>query len=489
VLLDFTTSDFATIAKVTSVQNVTLTNVKFIGANANGQNALYVAYGENCNVNNCQFEYVDYSAIVFYRCYNSTIDASRMKFARQAGNAYGFSIHGGCYGCSVTNSWGEDCRHTVTIGANDGLNLYTRIENNTALSNKDAGFDSHSASIFTSFIGNIVECSADRFLTSNHDGIISQGAHTIFANNIVVANKGAGIIYQPLFQNGYVTSVVITGNKIIGDDIGYGTVSANGIICAINASGGANINGVIIKGNAIAGGENNTATLRGIQVVANRASSTIENVVIEGNVNSTKISGTGILVRSNGASSIIKNVTVANNSISTSSSTGLYFLSDGAGSLIENLTGGNNIIDAATTGIIFNDSVGDINNIRFGYNIYRNVVNNFTVFNSQNYVLLDATAEAPITTGSATYVLSARSNKFIFNRAGTVTVTLPNAVTSPGTQILLKTVQSFTVVSASSNIVPIDSTTAGTAILPATAGAWCTLASDGTDWVIMQRGS
>lgn len=488
VLIDFTTAAAATIGIVTPVQNVTFSNVRFIGANANSQNALYIQYGENCNVNNCQFEYFDYLAVGFWRCYNSTIDATRMKFARQAGNAYGFSIGGGCYACSVTNSWGEDCRHTVTIGDNDGLNIFTRVENNTAVSNKDAGFDSHSASIYTTFNGNMVEMSADRFLTSNHDGIIIQGAHAVITNNTVVGFKGSGIVYQPVFQNGYKTSVVIIGNKLVADDTGYGTGSGVGIYCIIDATSGANINGVIIKGNAVSGGANNTATLIGYYVNANKASSTIDNVIIEGNVTSSKINGTGILVRANGASSIVSNVNVANNTIATSSSTGISFLSSGTSSIVQNLTGGNNVIDAATTGIIFNDSVGDIKNIRFGYNIYNNVVNRFSVLNSQNYILLDSTVAAPITVTNSTYTIVATTNKFIFNRAGTITVTLPDPTITLGTTLMFKTIQAQTVVSASSNVVPIDDTTAGTAILPATDGAWATLYSDGTNWVIMQRG-
>ena len=41
--------------------------------------------------------------------------------------------------------------------------------------------------------------------------------------------------------------------------------------------------------------------------------------------------------------------------------------------------------------------------------------------------------------------------------------------------------------SASSNIVPIDSTTAGTAILLGVIGNWATMVSDGTNWIIMQQ--
>lgn len=488
VLIDFTTAAAATIAKVTPVQNVTFNNVRFIGANANNQNALYFQYGENCNVNNCQFEYFDYLAVGFFRCYNSTVNSSRMKFARQAGNAYGFAISGGCYGCSVTNSWGEDCRHTVTVGDNDGINLFTRIENNTAVSNKDAGFDSHSASIYTSFIGNTVEMSADRFLTSNHDGIICQGAHAVFEGNTVVGFKGNGIIYQPVFQNGYKTSVVIMGNKLVADDTGYGTTGATSVYCVIDATSGASMNGLIIKGNAISGGANNVSTLTGIYVQAAKASSTIDNVIVEGNITSSQINGVGIFIRAAGASSVISNVNVANNLISTSNARGVYFLSTGASSIIQNLTGGNNVIDAATYGIVFNDTVGDIQNIRFGYNIYKTATIPFEVFNGKNYIFLDASVAAPVTVTNSTYTVTEQTNKFIFNRAGTVTVTLPDPTITLGNTLWFKTIQAQTVVSASSNVVPIDDATAGTAILPATDGAWCTLYSNGTNWVIMQRG-
>ena len=488
VLIDFTTAAAATIGIVTPIQNVTFKNVKFIGANANGQNALYFEYGEDCNVNNCLFEYFDYLAVGFWRCYNSTIDATRMKFARQAGNAYGFGVFGGCYGCSITNSWGEDCRHTVTIGDNDGLNLFTRVENNTAVSNKDAGFDSHSASIYTTFTGNMVEMSADRFLTSNHDGIICQGAHAIISNNTVVGFKGAGIIYQPLFQNGYKTSVVIMGNKLVADDTGYGTSSGTGIYCIIDATGGANINGIIIKGNAVSGGANNVNTLVGYYVNANKANSTIDNVIIEGNVTSSTINGVGIQVRAGGASAIISNVNIANNIVSTSNARGIYLFCTAASAKIQNITGGNNIIDALTYGIVFNDTIGDIDNIRFGYNTYKNVTIRFEVYNATNYLFLDATVAAPVTVTNSTYTITEQTNKFIFNRAGTITVTLPDPTTSLGNTLWFKTIQAQTVISASSNVVPIDDTVAGTAILPATDGAWCTLFCNGTSWVIMQRG-
>lgn len=75
----------------------------------------------------------------------------------------------------------------------------------------------------------------------------------------------------------------------------------------------------------------------------------------------------------------------------------------------------------------------------------------------------------------------------INNKAGsTCTVTLPNAAQWSGRELMFLNRQAQTVVSASSNVVPIAGGAAGTAILPATAGAWATLLSDGTNWLVVQ---
>jgi len=46
--------------------------------------------------------------------------------------------------------------------------------------------------------------------------------------------------------------------------------------------------------------------------------------------------------------------------------------------------------------------------------------------------------------------------------------------------------QAYTVVSASSNVVPIGGGSASTAILNAIVGDQCTLVSNGTNWVLTQ---
>jgi hypothetical protein len=93
-----------------------------------------------------------------------------------------------------------------------------------------------------------------------------------------------------------------------------------------------------------------------------------------------------------------------------------------------------------------------------------------------------------VLTKTADYTITGTDTWIINNKSGsTFTLTFPAASSWPGRYITVKNLQSQSVVSASSNIVPIDSTTAGTAILLDQTGNWATMVSDGTNWVIMQQ--
>ena len=89
---------------------------------------------------------------------------------------------------------------------------------------------------------------------------------------------------------------------------------------------------------------------------------------------------------------------------------------------------------------------------------------------------------------TANYTQLEADYSLIFNGTGSITLTLLAAATYPGKILYVKTIAAQTVVSASSNVKPIDTDTAGTAILAATAGKWAMLQSDGTNWVIMAQG-
>lgn len=106
---------------------------------------------------------------------------------------------------------------------------------------------------------------------------------------------------------------------------------------------------------------------------------------------------------------------------------------------------------------------------------------NGTSWVNTNYesVVSPITYTADFTVTTAKWVINNKSGS-------TATATLPAASTYPGRSLTFKNMQAQLVVSASSNVVPIDSTTAGTAILLNVVGNWATMVSDGTNWVIMQ---
>ena len=100
---------------------------------------------------------------------------------------------------------------------------------------------------------------------------------------------------------------------------------------------------------------------------------------------------------------------------------------------------------------------------------------------------ITAASSAPVTK-TADFTVADNETWLINNKSGsTCTVTLPTASAWTGRYLTFKNLQAQTLVSASSNVVLIDGTVAGTAILLAVVGNWATMVSDGTNWIIMQQ--
>jgi hypothetical protein len=96
-------------------------------------------------------------------------------------------------------------------------------------------------------------------------------------------------------------------------------------------------------------------------------------------------------------------------------------------------------------------------------------------------------AATTIVTKIADFTLAANEGWVINNKSGsTCTVTLPAASAWGGRAVTFKNLQAQPLVSAANDVAPIGSATPGTSILPAGVGAWATIVSDGTNWVIMQ---
>lgn len=98
-------------------------------------------------------------------------------------------------------------------------------------------------------------------------------------------------------------------------------------------------------------------------------------------------------------------------------------------------------------------------------------------------------AAAPVTK-TADFSVAVGEVWLINNKSGsTCTVTLPAAASNSGRVLYFQNYQNQTLVSASSNVVPLAGGAATTAILQAVAGANAALVSDGTNWIMTQYDS
>ena len=108
----------------------------------------------------------------------------------------------------------------------------------------------------------------------------------------------------------------------------------------------------------------------------------------------------------------------------------------------------------------------------------RNQVNK----NREQMLVVGALATSIPVTKTADFTVADTDTFIISDRGATNTVTLPAPASCPGRILVIKTIQAFTVVSASANVIPRIGGAAGTAILAAIEGARAMLVSSGPAW-------
>lgn len=89
----------------------------------------------------------------------------------------------------------------------------------------------------------------------------------------------------------------------------------------------------------------------------------------------------------------------------------------------------------------------------------------------------------PVTVAAATYTVATSDTNLIFTVA--CTVTLPTPANFKGRRLNVKVIGAFAISSASANVAPIASATAGTPILTAVTGKYAELVCDGTNWIVV----
>lgn len=152
------------------------------------------------------------------------------------------------------------------------------------------------------------------------------------------------------------------------------------------------------------------------------------------------------------------------------------------------------VISAANNGTILirvsagSELGGTDSNVQFGTLATNNLIQyNGTYWTNVTPASVIAGAGGAPVTKTADFTVAVGETWLINNKSGsTCTVTLPTASSNTGRTLHFQNYQAQTLVSASSNVVPLAGGSATTAILAAVAGDTATLVSDGTNWIMTQ---
>ena len=219
-----------------------------------------------------------------------------------------------------------------------------------------------------------------------------------------------------------------------------------------------------------------------------------------------------------GAGSIATNTAVGNNAL-VANTTGANNTSVGYNALMRNSTGGSNTAIGYAAGYYYNGTTG--NNLTPSNSVYigngtspladaqtnQIVIGDSAIGAGSNTVTLGNTSivttvlrgnvtatagslalKIPTTVATSTYTMTSTDSTLIFT-GGACTVTLLAAATYPGRIINITNAAAGTIISATSNVVPGGSVTAGTALLSNAPGHFTWLQSDGTNWITIMTGS
>jgi hypothetical protein len=159
-------------------------------------------------------------------------------------------------------------------------------------------------------------------------------------------------------------------------------------------------------------------------------------------------------------------------------STSITGILKGNGTAISAATSGTDYAPATSgTSILYGNGSGGFSNVTVGSGLS---------FSAGTLAATTSAPSAPVTK-TADFTVAATDVWLINNKSGsTCTVTLPTASTNSGRVLYFQNYQTQTLVSASSNVVPLAGGSAATSILLASSGDSATLVSDGTNWLMTQ---
>jgi hypothetical protein len=238
-------------------------------------------------------------------------------------------------------------------------------------------------------------------------------------------------------------------------------------------------NGQLLIGNGTGYSLNTLGFGAGISVVNGVGTITLANTGVLSN-----IAGAGISV-----SGATGDVTITN--------TGVLSFAGGTTGLTPAAATAGDIVLAGTLGIANGGTNGSATPTTNGIAYGTGTAYAFTAAGTTGQVLTATTGSAPTwatpagvaapVTKTANFSVADSDVWLINNKTGsTCTVTLPTASSWTGRVLRFQNYQAQTIVSASSNVVPLTGGAAATSILLASTGDQTTLVSDGSNWLVTQ---
>lgn len=474
----YTTSNTATLRKLSMLENIKLDNVHLIGTNTEGDLNVGAKfnYVNGLKVHNCSFRDIDLYECALYNTINFDVSHNYFDGVRYTGSGvvfYGVVI----FNCSqwgiINANRGQELRHLVTTSSSTtyyGQPYFVTINANV-MNNAMAGgdyaswaYECHGFGRWITWSGNIAD--------SCHTGINLERGDQVVTGNIFRNCRFNGIYFDS--DSDTLRNILITNNFISGpttESVSGGFFGISLPTLASQVRENILISDNIIENFSVAG-RSDTA----IRVYTGSGYAT--NCVISGNLISNQgayeASDYGIYMEQGGW--CIQNNTIYGYERAIQLVTGANNCSVIGNSMsVASIASSSPAIDVDSNGNIIKGNI-----VRGMYSLISSIgTGNYILENTQ----IGCTTSQEITAVTdATHDVNGADSTIVCNRAGTITLTLEAASSTPGRQLQIKTLQAQLVNSAGSDVIPLTSATAGTAILPATDGAWCILKSDGTNW-------
>lgn len=499
----YNTADTAVISKITPLRNVRIAGGKILGGGTpttagsdKDHVGIQLFLAERCNVENVAFERVDLVGLWFR---DSILCQATRCYFRDAINdqqAYGVAFDNACQDCSANECIGERVRHlgtTINSTATKGVSRRIAFKGckvfSTATARGGTGgdaFDTHTAAEDITFDNCTVYSSTGSGFNVECPSVSIRGCEAYRCQEYGVHHKNESdqegeslIIGCKVGQNtleAYRVEVGIRGTTARYKGITLqGNVSEDSTSMAfyvLNSPGSTTQRNVVVSGNSAIGCQSATSTF----YLEN-----IENGVFADNVVGDPTNVGAFLCRFRDCA----NIQVTGNSVTgATSATGAAFWANasGAGTCSKIHIAGNRA--GCTTPSGFRGIVLDNNtqNCTIGINDFQELTTQLSLGTGTGHKLLQS-AEVSADKGNAAFTVQHYSEQTIrFNTP----ITADRAVTLPSANVKAR----FRVVRGASATGAFN-INVGTGPLKAlgTAGTWCDVESDGTNYILTGNGS